>query len=363
MPASHRAALTRRQWLAQLVAATAAGGSAGWSGAQPAKWPADRALQRLAFGSCIDQAREQPMWAPVLAYKPDLFIFGCDNVYASARPWSLQKLNAAYAQLASHAGFRQLRDTVAHMAIWDDHDYGVNDGGAEFANKAESKAAFADFWALPADDPRRQRDGLYHAQVFGPEGRRVQVILLDVRWFRSSWKPTDQRDAPGRERYLPDDSPERQMLGEAQWQWLARQLQEPAQVRLIVSGVQVIVDGHGWEGWQLFPRERARLMRTIREARANGVVMLSGDRHIGALYRSTTDTPYPIYEMTSSGMTHPWQDAKEAGPNRLGPLVTELHFGSIDFDWARADITLSLRGREGAVLQSRTIALDELRLR
>ena len=94
-----------------------------------------------------------------------------------------------------------------------------------------------------------------------------------------------------------------------------------------------------------------------------GVVMLSGDRHIGALYRSTTDTPYPMYEMTSSGMTHPWTDAKEAGPNRLGPLVTELHFGSVDIDWARSDITLALRGREGTVLQSRTIALDELRLR
>lgn len=359
--------LTRRHWLAGVAAAGLACGSAtarlAHAQAGPVAGGPGEALQRIAFGSCIDPARGQPIWAPILAYRPDLFIFGGDNVYASARPWSLQKLNAAYAQLASQPGFRELRGTVAHLAIWDDHDYGLNDGGAEFVHKAESKAAFAEFWGLPADDPRRQREGLYHARIFGPEGRRVQVILLDIRWFRSPWKPTDQRDAPGRERYLPDDTADRQMLGEVQWQWLARQLREPAQVRLIVSSIQVIVDGHGFEGWHLFPRERARLLRTLHDARASGVVMLSGDRHIGALYRSSTDAPYPVYELTSSGMSHPWRDAKEAGPNRLGPLVTELHFGTIEMDWARATLSLALRGREGTVLQSRTIALDELRIR
>jgi len=360
----------RRRWLRQVLTLAASLGVTATAGVAHAQRGALRAvpvpgkpLQRIAYGSCIDQARDQPMWSPVLAYGPDLFIFGGDNVYASGKPWSLQKLNAAYAQLASHAGFRQLRETVPHLAIWDDHDYGLNDGGADFAHKAESRQAFLDFWDVAASDPRRQRDGVYHAQTFGPEGRRVQVILLDVRSFRSPWKPTDRRDAPGRERYLPDDAPDRQMLGEAQWQWLAQQLREPAQVRLIVSGIQVIVEGHGWEGWQLFPRERARLMRTVREARASGVVILSGDRHVGALYRSDSDAPYPMYELTSSGMTHPWQDASEAGPNRLGPLVTELHFGSVDVDWDRGELTLGLRSRQGTLLQSRRVSLDELRAR
>jgi alkaline phosphatase D len=105
----------------------------------------------------------------------------------------------------------------------------------------------------------------------------VQVILLDTRFFRSPLKPTDQRNAPGRERYLPDEDPTKTMLGEAQWAWLADRLREPAEVRLIVSSVQVLAEGHGWERWGNFPRERQRLYDLIRDTGARGVVYLSGD--------------------------------------------------------------------------------------
>lgn len=360
--------MNRRRWLRSALAAAAVASPPGAvlaaPGVAPAgPVPAPQVLRRVAFGSCIDPARDQPMWEPILALRPDLFIFGGDNVYASTQPWSPAKLNAAYAQLATHSGFRRLRDSVPHLAIWDDHDYGVNDGGAEFAHKAESKEAFLNFWRAPADDARRSREGLYHAQVFGPAGRRVQVILLDVRWFRSPWRRTDQRDAPGRERYLPDDTADRQMLGEAQWQWLAAQLREPADIRLVVSGIQVVVEGHGWEAWRLFPRERERLWRTVREARAGGLVFLSGDRHIGALYRSDDGTPYPLYELTSSGMTHPWRNASEAGPNRLGPLLTDPHVGVVDIDWPARRLTLALYDAQGTARQARSISFDELQVK
>ncbi len=58
-------------------------------------------------------------------------------------------------------------------------------------------------------------------------GMRVQVILLDMRWFRSPLKITDQRGAPGKERYLPDPDPTKTMLGETQWAWLADELRKP----------------------------------------------------------------------------------------------------------------------------------------
>ena len=90
-------------------------------------WPTS--LQRIAFGSCIDQNKSQPIWAPILAAQPDLFIFGGDNVYASTPPWQLDSLEEAYATQAAQAGFAQLRKTIPHVAIWDDHDMGLNDGG------------------------------------------------------------------------------------------------------------------------------------------------------------------------------------------------------------------------------------------
>jgi alkaline phosphatase D len=322
---------------------------------------ADAPLRSIAFGSCIDQTRPAPIWDTIMAARPDLFVFGGDNVYCEL-PYSLARLRRAYALAAESPGMSRLRRSVPHLAIWDDHDYGVNDGGAEFPFKAESKAEFIAFWKLAADDPRRSRDGLYHAQVFGPPGRRVQVILLDERWFRSRWKPTDQRDAPGKERYLPDDSVDKTMLGEDQWRWLEAQLRQPAEVRLIVSGVQVVTDGHGWERWGNFPRERQRLYRLIGSTGAQGVVLLSGDRHLGALYREAGGTPYPLYEMTSSGMTHPWRGASEAGPNRLGELFSEYHYGSVDIDWEAAALSLAIRDIDGKPRRAVRIPFNQLKV-
>ena len=321
-------------------------------------WPAD--IQKIAFGSCIDQNKSQPIWQAILANQPDLFIFGGDNVYASSQPWQLSNLEKAYATQAAQTGFAQLRSSVAHVAIWDDHDMGLNDGGAEFPHKLASKNAFLDFWRLPADDPRRTREGLYHAMTFGKEGQRVQVILLDTRSFRSTPLKTDQRDAPGKERYVPDTNPSKTMLGQAQWQWLEQQLREPADLRFIVSGVQVVVEGHGWEGWNNFPLEQEKLRQLIQSTRAKGVVFLSGDRHIGALYKSPSANSYPLYELTSSGMTHAWQTAKEAGPNRIGDLVTQNHFALIELDWPKRQVIWGFKNTDGEWLRKESIALSEL---
>ena len=322
-------------------------------------WPTH--VQKIIFGSCIDQHKPQPIWETILATKPDLFIFGGDNVYASSQPWQLQNLENAYAAQAAQPGFAALRASIPHLAIWDDHDMGLNDGGVEFPHKQDAKNAFVDFWQLPSDDPRKTRPGLYHAHVFGPPGQRVQVVLLDTRWFRSKLRVTDQRNAPGKERYVPDSDPQKTMLGEAQWAWLETQLKVPAEVRLIVSGVQVIVEGHGWEGWGNFPREQEKLKRLIQKTGAKGVVLLSGDRHIGAIYKSSGTEGYPLYEITSSGMTHAWATAKEDGPNRLGELITQNHFGLIEMDWSKQQIQLGFQNTRGEWLKKQTIALSELR--
>jgi alkaline phosphatase D len=343
--------IDRREFVA-LAAGTLAGCAA---------VPAQAALQRIDFGSCTDQTRAQPIWDTVLADKPDLYLFGGDNVYANEQPFSIAKLREAYATEAAVPQFARLRDAVPHMAIWDDGDYGLNDGGAEFPFKQQAKDAFLKFWRAPADDPRRKHGGLYDARAFGPPGRRVQVIMLETRWFRSPLKATDQRNAAGKERYVPDADPAKTMLGGEQWAWLERQLREPADVRLVFSGIQVIVEGHGWERWGNLPLERRRLYDLVRRTQANGVVFLSGDRHIGAIYRESQGAPYPLYEITASGNTHPWATAREAGPNRVTELFTELHFGSVEIDWAARALELSIKDIRGAKRRTQAIRFDELK--
>lgn len=307
-------------------------------------------LRRIAFGSCIDQDKPQPIWSAILAQRPELFLFGGDNVYASTPPWSRERLERAYARLAANPGFAQLRATVPHLATWDDHDYGLNDGGSEFAGQQASKDAFLAFWGAPPDDPRRNHPGVYQAVRIGPPGQRVQVILLDARSFRSPLRRTDRPMAPGRERYLPDPDPAKTLLGATQWAWLEAQLRQPAELRLLVSGIQVLAEGHGWECWGNLPLERQRLLDLLERTGARNTVLLSGDRHIGAFYRQPRADGTAWSEMTSSGMTHAWAQASEAGPNRIGDLVRQNHFASIDIDWSQRRLQAALRGESGAVL-------------
>jgi alkaline phosphatase D len=315
---------------------------------------------RLTFGSCANQKLAQPIWQTILAERPDLHLFGGDNVYASDQPWSLAQLQEAYALAAQQESMAQLMRSVPYMAMWDDHDYGFNDGGAEFVGKQASKQALLDFFKYPQDHICRTRDGLYDARIFGAGERRVQVIMLDTRWFRSTLSRPLIPGLPGQERYIPDASPEKTMLGEAQWQWLEAQLRQTAQVRLIYSGIQVLAEGHGWERWGNLPPERQRLIDTISRTRAQGVVFLSGDRHIGALYREAK-AMYPLWEMTSSGLTHAWRSASESGPNRVGDLVRVNHYGVVDVNWAIQQVYLQLKDTEGRSIHAATISMKDLR--
>ncbi len=313
-------------------------------------------LSRIAIGSCAKQTLPQPIWDAVLAWRPELFVFMGDNVYGDFNSADAANLRKAYEEAGKIAGYARLRDTVSHLAIWDDHDYGSNDDGADFAHKAVSKELFLDNWNAPATDIRRSREGIYDSCMIGPPGMRVQVILLDVRWFRSPLKPTDQRGAAGKQRYLPDPDPAKTMLGATQWAWLAAELRKPAELRLIVSSTQVLAEGHGWERWGNFPLERQRLFDTVRDSGAKGVVFFSGDRHIGALYREQPAGLYPLYEMTSSGLNMVYWNAKEPGPNRLGVLYAGANFGAVDIDWRKRKLTLALRDEDGSV--QRSVAID-----
>src|SRR5690606_1273195 len=119
-------------------------------------------------------------------------------------------------------GLKKLRTICPVVGTWDDHDYGVNDGGAEYPKKRESQQVFLDFFEVPHDDVRRCREGVYFSRVWGPEGTRVQLILLDGRYFRSPLKTGFQPSEPGegfRGKYAPDHDPRATMLGEAQWTW------------------------------------------------------------------------------------------------------------------------------------------------
>jgi alkaline phosphatase D len=312
-----------------------------------------RRLSRIAFGCCADQDKPQPVWDPVLARGNDLFIFLGDNIYADTRDMDLMRRK--YATLAAQPGFARLRETTPLVAVWDDHDYGENDAGADFPMKDESRRIFLDFWQEPAGSPRRERDGIYASYVFGPPGERVQVILPDLRYNRTAMTPMALQGAKyeawGRKQvaagrplpgpYVRNPDHAATMLGERQWAWLERQLEVPAEVRLFGSSVQVLADATGWEAWANFARDRDRLFDVMRRKRANGLVFLSGDIHYAELSKLDVNVPYPLWDLTSGGLTEEWR-LPTPNANRASEVVSDANFGWIDIDWQGAATTLTL---------------------
>lgn len=322
----------------------------------PAPAQSPPVVSRVAFGSCADQDKPLPIFDTIAAQKPDLLILLGDNIYADldrTRKVTTEVIREKYEVLGKLPAWQKLRTGCPVMATWDDHDYGINDAGREFEFKKDSQALFHDFFGTPADSPRRKQEGVYSAQTFGPEGKRVQVILLDMRYFRSELKyggPT--RIEPYgmiRKPYLPQDEPGATFLGDAQWKWLEEQFRTPAEVRLLGSSVQLLSNDHPFEKWGNIPAERNKLFQLIRDTDANGVVVLSGDRHLGELSLSTDDVGYPLYDLTASGLNvaAPEWRACENNRRRVAAMPFGDHFGMVSIDWS-ADPTVKLELKDAA---------------
>ncbi len=317
-------------------------------------------VSRILFGSCIKQHQPVPILGTILQHKPDLFVFLGDNIYADTT--DMQVMSREYATLGANPDLQKLRQTCAVMATWDDHDYGLNDAGADYPQREASQKLFLDFWSEPSDSERRSQPGIYTARAFGPPGRRVQILLLDTRYFRSPLKKGPKRVGGSWE---PDDDPSKTMLGSAQWRWLEQQLSAPAEVRIIATSIQAVAEDAGQETWSNLPHERTRLFDLIRSTHANGVVMISGDRHWSELSAVRSGVPYPLFDLTSSSLnqTHARGTPTENRFRVLPSTYHEPNFGEILIDWESDEpaITLQIRDIDGRVKLSHRLPLASLR--
>lgn len=319
-------------------------------------------LRDIGFGSCIRNL-DHPMLDRVLTLPLDLFLFMGDNIYADTEDMAVMR--AKYEALKGSRFYQGLRRRAPILATWDDHDFGVNDGGADYPRRREAQAEFLRWLEEPATSPRWRRDGVYDAHTFGPVGRRVQVILLDTRFFRSRLKrvtnPEEKRlGGP----YVPNVDADATMLGEAQWAWLKEQLRQPAEVRLIVSSIQFVAEFAGSEAWANLPREKTRLLELIKEMKASGVLFVSGDRHWSELSRMPGPLGYPIHDLTASALTerHPRGTPTENKYRALPTTFHEVNVGHLHLDWEAADprLTWKIIDATGRTRIEHTLRLSEL---
>jgi len=308
-------------------------------------------IQTIAFGSCNKTDEPQPLWKSILSHEPDLWIWLGDNIYADTNDPKV--LAEKYAKQLKQPDYQTLVQSTKIVGTWDDHDFGKNDGDKHFEGKDITKAAMLRFLDVPETDDAWKRQGVYYSRTFGPEGKKVKVILLDGRYFR------DKTIKNGRQ-YEPNL--EGTILGEEQWNWLEEELHNSdAQIHIIANGTQIIPTEQRFEKWANFPNERKRLFRTIVDSKINNVLLLSGDRHAAEISKLEMGSKGTLHEVTASGLTHATSSSEnETNRYRIGEKrICELNFGLIELNWNDpCTIKLELRGKGDKLFQTYDIAME-----
>lgn len=276
----------------------------------------DEPIERIAFVSCHKESRDAPALEAIAKWKPDVFIWMGDTIYGDSEDPAV--LEEKYEVVKEKPWYQEIVATASILATWDDHDYGKNDAGKEYAAKETSQSAFLDFLEVPKENPRREQKGVYSSKDYGPEGQQVRIILLDTRYYRD---PIGSNGA---------------LLGEEQWSWLERTLiDSPAAINLLVSSIQVLAVDHRFEKWSNFPHEKARLFELLSRKGAPPVVILSGDRHLAEISLDEKSLPYPLYDLTSSSLNFSFGGSpEEVNRYRIGANYGRNNFGSLDIDWS-----------------------------
>ncbi len=303
----------------------------------------------LGFGSCLHQDRSMAILKTIEKKELDLFMFIGDNVYGDQEDGELDKLIRTYKQ--QYNNLENFLKNVSTEFIWDDHDFGINDGGSNYRYKERAKELFLETWKIPSNDPRRLRDGLYFDKMIKKNGLKVHLIFLDNRTFKSEWKLTDEFNKEGKERYVEDFDPDKTLLGKKQWQWLKDKLNEDSNIKIILSSLQILSLGHGWESWDKLPLERERLFNLIDESNLSKLFIFSGDRHRGGFYSFKTDDNNDIYEFTSSSLNLPIPfNTEEKGPLRIGSTYRKANFGVVRI--FEDKVVMELTSNKGKVVNS-----------
>jgi alkaline phosphatase D len=278
---------------------------------------AEPAVERIALAGCHRQDWPAPAMFRYVDAKPDLMIWLGDNIYADTKD-DVAHIEKCYGLLSAHPAFAKLKKDVPMAATWDDHDFGSDNVGKDYALKEQSKQLFRKFWGIESYVPE-DRDGIYHAQYFGDGDERLQVILLDVRFNREN---------------EGDDS---DTLGENQWAWLAEELRQPARLRLIASGYQVLLDrATKFETWSKFPKAQQRLFKTIRDAQAEGVVFLAGDQHYGEASRRPGALGYDAIELMFCGINQ--EEPHVFNSYRVTPVAHAKNaYALVDVQWQASE--------------------------
>jgi alkaline phosphatase D len=301
----------------------------------------------IAFGACSRYVpHNEPIWQKIIETNPIAYLGLGDNLYIDATERrDTQRLH--YYRRMLRTEYRNFISQTSMYAVWDDHDFGMNDsaGGEQSADwKNKNLEVFQQNWLNPHYGSPHQNDGVWHNFTVGD----VEVFMTDGRFNR-----TEKGEGPGT------------MLGAAQKQWLMDGLKNSkAKFKVIGSGTMWTnkADKGGKDSWsgKQFRAERDEIFDVIKQHKINGVILLAGDRHRTEIWENDIGGAYPLYEFLSGKVTnlHTHHTRKQA----LWSHNEGNFWGNLNFDFSKDDptVTFSAINQDGKILKMFPLKLSEL---
>jgi alkaline phosphatase D len=312
----------------------------------------------VALGSCAyvnEPAYDRPgraygdgygIFDAIASKQPDLMLWLGDNIYLREPDWgSRTGYLHRYTHTRSLPELQRLLRSTHHYAIWDDHDFGPNDGDGSWVNAPLALELFDLFWPNPTCGV----PGVTGAITAFSHGD-ADFFLLDDRTYRV---PADAKTgAPA-------------LLGAAQLDWLIRALKySDAPFKLVAVGSQVLSTAAEYENYATIAGERGELLRRIEEEGITGVVFLTGDRHFTELSALSLADGRVVHDLTVSPLTSGTYTAKTPNANRVeGTLVEQRNFATLTFAGLRKERQLTMRvfDQTGGLLWERTLQAERKR--
>ncbi len=331
----------------------------------------------VALGSCSFVTEDGYNWGYVPAYggdyeifesiyekHPDLMLWLGDNIYLREADWATRTgvfHRNGHTRALPH--MRALLANTHNYAIWDDHDYGPDNAGAEFFNRAITTEAYKLFWGNPTYG-MPELPGVFSFFNWGD----VNFYLLDNRTFRTY---EDVETEPfGRPK---------NHFGKQQVDWLIDTLRynqshmnyQPSSFNIIMGGNQFLSDAPNHEIFRQYSEEWNYLMDQIMANHIDGVIFLSGDMHFTELSRETRTSDsrgdeikgqYPFYDLTISPLTSRVNSAPPDNSHRVDifpdtdkDYITQRNFAVLEFTGKMGDrvMTVKIYDTDGKLLNGK----------
>ena len=304
----------------------------------------------FAVASCMDDKwKNQHIWKELLSFEPDMIFLIGDVVYADKyiSEISFENLSSRYLETVKTLPLYKTSKLIPVLAIWDDHDYGMNNGHGNFKYKQKMTRLFRDFFPLPEK----------HSHLSKGPG-----ISFTLRTKKQNFIFTD-----GRSFQTPPQSDTPSLWGKKQENWILKNLSNNPS--WIISGTQILGRHHSFESFETgFPENFKMMMNRIMKT-SSPAFFLSGDRHLSELLKidskEETWAEYNTYELTTSPIharTYPKKsdfvlDARHIHhiPNKLNYAVIKSRVEK-DQTW---DIQLTVYGLSKEKLFSENLRITK----